>query len=467
MKKLLVLFVLLAIPISAQFLYNFGPDSPNVLKKTTGFGGSLACEINITCDNGFLPVSDGVFWFNGCTAFFLANTSGDGRLLFMTVNHVFPSNVAIGGTTTIAIKFNYQSSSCSNPIIEPSDGVFSLNLTVRLLVRTSYDQVLCEIVDDGSLPPMNITLLGWDTRYTRTSSIEMAFMGHPQADIKKIAYPTVTGSNSWNTWTKVIKGNGTVEVGYSGAPLLGKDDDGIRVYGLASAGSVYGCNSDVQSYITAKNIGADWNLLAPYLDPLNSNALFCSGEPAALPVELIFFSAFVDENFVELNWKTATEVNNYGFEVERKTLDSGWETIGFVEGHGNSNSPKEYLFFDADVTNGVYSYRLKQIDNNGKFEYSSILEVIIKIPINFVFSQNYPNPFNPETVISYQLPIDDFVNLKIYDIVGREVSELVNEEKKAGIYQIRFDGSNLSSGVYFYRITTGDFSKIKKMILIK
>jgi len=193
----------------------------------------------------------------------------------------------------------------------------------------------------------------------------------------------------------------------------------------------------------------------------------------ALPVEITLFTANMLDGKVELNWETATEVNNYGFGVEtlRATSDE-WETIGFVEGHGNSNSAKDYSFIDNSVQNGVCSYRLKQIDFDGKYEYSDVVEVELALPQEYKLSQNYPNPFNPSTVIEYSIPTDvrgemQEVRLMVYDILGKEVATLVNESQSAGNYKVEFNASNLSSGVYFYRLESGNFKQIKKLMLIK
>lgn len=193
----------------------------------------------------------------------------------------------------------------------------------------------------------------------------------------------------------------------------------------------------------------------------------------ALPVELTSFAAVVSNNKVNLNWNTATELNNFGFEIERsqtsKVKGETWEKVGFVHGAGNSNSPKEYSFQDESATNGNYSYRLKQIDNDGKYEYSKIIEVEIEnLPTEFALSQNYPNPFNPTTSIDYSVPSNEYVSLIVYDMLGNEVKTLVNENQKPGYYEVKFNASNLSNGVYFYKIqTSSGFIQTKKLILLK
>jgi len=188
----------------------------------------------------------------------------------------------------------------------------------------------------------------------------------------------------------------------------------------------------------------------------------------SLPVELAFFSGRLNENIVELRWRTETEVNNYGFDIESTKDNSDWLTIGFVEGHGNSNSPKQYNFSDTDINqSGTYNYRLKQVDNDGTYEYSDVVSVEVGVPNNFYLSQNYPNPFNPETRIDFTLPEKQFVTIRVYNTLGEQVAELVNEEREAGSYSVTFDASRLPSGVYIYRLQTLSFAANKKMTLLK
>ncbi|MEN8192972.1 MAG: T9SS type A sorting domain-containing protein [Bacteroidota bacterium] len=189
-----------------------------------------------------------------------------------------------------------------------------------------------------------------------------------------------------------------------------------------------------------------------------------------LPVELTTFTAKAFAKGVKLNWSTATEVNNYGFEVQRsegRDQKSDWEKIDFVEGHGNSNSPKDYSFVDKAPTFGEVSYRLKQIDTDGAFEYSDVVTVTSQNLAKNELLQNHPNPFNPSTVISFSLAELSHVNISVYNAIGQKVVELANEQMDAGFHNVNFDGSNLSTGFYFYRLETPNYSKTMKMMLVK
>lgn len=213
-------------------------------------------------------------------------------------------------------------------------------------------------------------------------------------------------------------------------------------------------------------------------------------------VELTFFSASLNWKSITLDWQTATEVNNYGFQIERSLVSSDpslvkWENIGFVQGSGNSNSPKSYSFKDLNPPSGYLQYRLKQIDQDGSSKYFETVAKIHstftdvkdkKLPYEFALQQNYPNPFNPSTKIQYAVgsgsvgnmsqSSEQFVTLKVYDILGNEVATLVNEYKTPGYYAVEFsgssgNGSNLAAGIYIYQLKTKNFVSTKKMVLLK
>jgi len=196
---------------------------------------------------------------------------------------------------------------------------------------------------------------------------------------------------------------------------------------------------------------------------------------SAVPVELsLFVAKLLPGGKIRLDWVTETEVNNYGFEILRsvyppvsRTQNDNWKYIGFVEGHGNSNSPKEYSFIDNKVTSGKYAYRLKQIDNDGAYEFSNQIEVNFNVSDNFELSQNYPNPFNPSTTISFNLPKSGVVKLRVYNLMGEEVKTLVEGYREAGIYKVNFNAEELASGMYLYRLDTNGFTETKKLLFMK
>lgn len=197
-----------------------------------------------------------------------------------------------------------------------------------------------------------------------------------------------------------------------------------------------------------------------------------SWDSGQLPVELSSFNAYSVGNFVTLKWQTATEVNNYGFDIERKQGTENWNKIGFVAGSGNSNSPKSYSYTDSPTGGTSFSYRLKQIDYDGNFEYYDAITVLLNGSDRAKLLQNNPNPFNPSTAIKFYIPNDSKVRIAIYDILGREVTTLLDEQKQAGYHIVYWNGNDkngiaAASGIYLYRLTVGNYVKTKKMNLLK
>ena len=286
-------------------------------------------------------------------------------------------------------------------------------------------------------------------------------------------------------------------VGYNGATINTSYSMG-SVTGSANLGGLIGSNSgtitnsfwDTQTSGQSSSDGgtgktttemknqstfSEWSPSIWYMD-----AGFNDGYPyllwqnpggSPLPIELSSFTASVNINNVTLNWSTAWEINNAGFDIERQSLAGRkdiWTEIGFVEGYGTTNEPKNYSYQDRKLNTGEYNYRLVQRDyNNRSVEHFLSDVVIVGVPNKYKLSQNYPNPFNPKTKISFELPGDSKVNIKIFDMLGREVATLLNGNKEAGYHIVEFDGSNFSSGMYFYRIHAESFEAVKRMLLIK
>ncbi|MCW9066408.1 MAG: T9SS type A sorting domain-containing protein [Ignavibacteriaceae bacterium] len=186
-----------------------------------------------------------------------------------------------------------------------------------------------------------------------------------------------------------------------------------------------------------------------------------------LPVELTSFTAVDKNGKVVLNWTTATELNNQGFEIERRSSENEYITIGYVDGYGTTTEPIEYSFIDNSSQAGTFFYRLKQIDFGGEYEYSDEIEIEVTGPLTFELGQNYPNPFNPGTSINYSIPEAGFVTLDVFNLLGEKVASLVSEVQNAGKYEVNFDASKLTSGVYFYQLQTDNNISVKKMLLLK
>ena len=196
-----------------------------------------------------------------------------------------------------------------------------------------------------------------------------------------------------------------------------------------------------------------------------------------IPVELVSFTANKDFNKVILNWETATETNNFGFEIERKLKNQDWVQLGFAEGQGTTSESQSYQFIDDYsflAYEGKILYRLKQVDYDGTYDYSRQVYVDVSfIPEEFYVSQNYPNPFNPVTTIEYSLPSESNVRLSIYNSVGQEIAKLVSSLQQRGTYKIAWDARRFASGIYFYSFEAEELNgqksvrEMKKIVLIK
>lgn len=188
-----------------------------------------------------------------------------------------------------------------------------------------------------------------------------------------------------------------------------------------------------------------------------------------VPVELTSFAASANGSSVTLNWSTATETNSSVFVVERKNSATDWASVGTVNAAGTSTAPLQYTYIDKNVESGKYSYRLRQIDLDGTAHVSDAIEVEVGLPSTFNLSQNYPNPFNPSTKVNFSLPLASHVTLDVFDVAGQKVATIVNGQLTAGYHTVDIDAQKygLSSGIYLYRIVAGEYSSVKKMILMK
>jgi photosystem II stability/assembly factor-like uncharacterized protein len=349
--------------------------------------------------------------------------------------------------------------------------------------------------------------LNWDFSNPQNISGGLSFVDSLNGFISNYSngFRTYDGGITWIEKPSLAGGycffldtlNGWKSIYYSGQPLgylLRTTDGGNSFFTIASGGHSY----SVQFFnpldginfvgnhlvLTTSDGGYSWNsLFSAYLYNqyyfgstfLSQNIGWVYGERGEIykythnvPVEFSTFTTDMDNSTAVLKWSTATETNNRGFEIERKSGSESWSIRGFVKGAGTSTEIKDYTFLDIIDVTGKYFYRLKQVDFDGSFKYSEVVEVNYNItPAEFSLQQNYPNPFNPGTTITYLIPQQSFVKIKVYNTLGREVSILVNEEKTAGEYKVDFNADGLASGVYLYRIDAGDFSETRKMLLIK
>lgn len=268
----------------------------------------------------------------------------------------------------------------------------------------------------------------------------------------------------------------------------------VSAIGTGDIGGIVGGNSSIWYYVRGSSVyksvnnggswATDYTQPGAYfhisLSPIggymwavrNNGGISRYAFDIPLPVELSSFVSSVNNRDVTLLWSTITEVDNAGFDIERSAdknaPDNQWSKIGFVSGNGSSSEPNSYSFIDRGLISGKYSYRLKQTDYNGNYKYHYLSnEVVIGVPSEFSLSQNYPNPFNPSTKINFSVAADGNVSLAVYDISGKEAAVIVNERMSAGYYTVTFNSSNLPSGVYFYTLSSGNFTETKKMTLLK
>jgi hypothetical protein len=208
---------------------------------------------------------------------------------------------------------------------------------------------------------------------------------------------------------------------------------------------------------------------APFADNAGTDAgaVYFNKSGLLLPVELDNFEAIEESGGIHLKWSTLSEINNYGFEIERSFNDEEWITRGFISGSGTTIEKKTYSYRDELFVNGKYQYRLKQVDFDGSYKYSTVVEIDFNFIHDYNLSQNFPNPFNPTTNIKFAISDFGFTTLKIYDVLGNEIATLVNEEKAPGVYEVVFDAVGISSGIYFYQLRAGTFSETKKLVLLR
>ncbi len=277
------------------------------------------------------------------------------------------------------------------------------------------------------------------------------------------AFPDCVAPATWNT------GSGTLNGILVPTTESGDNDSCAAVSYIGPTYNMFYGTNVYKNYVPTVT-GFD----SPQGALINQVIQFVQDNEGVAPVELASFTSSIDRRNVTLRWSTVTEENNSGFDIERRVSGSSntWAKVGNVTGSGTTNTTKNYSFSENNLATGRYNYRLKQMDFNGNFKYYDLAgEVIVGVPVKFDISQNYPNPFNPSTKINFDLPFDSKVQIKVFDITGREMTQILNETKTAGYHTVQFNALNLASGVYFYMINANggnqSYVKTMKMVLVK
>ena len=280
------------------------------------------------------------------------------------------------------------------------------------------------------------------------------------------------GSYDVITFTDLFSNEKSININYNGTT-----GNGTSISNVLPGTLVGTVQMNIVSASQTSNLQLDAGNSPIFLDDQSTlvTTLVGPNVNGTLPVEMTNCSASANRLNATISWTTATETNNFGFDIERKPAGnqlmavSDWTKVGFVQGKGTSAKPTTYSFVDEGVTAGTYAYRVKQIDKSGSFTYSSEMTVNVGAAARaFTLSDNYPNPFNPTTNIEFTLPNDGHVTLKVYNVIGQEVATLFDGEAQAGKYiESKFDATRLSSGVYFARLQYGGKALLKKMLLLK
>jgi len=451
MKKiLLVLFVTISLTLSAQ------PTIDGLITDAqyTTVGSFTSGRDGFGSSNNLKEIryyQDGTYMYVGISCDL---TSNDNVILFLNFS-------GYGGRSTGTI--NGSSAGISAGVFSSTNGLagakmdFDVDFAFAFNEGNSGTNLYMDVARFGSLGYITATYEGTCNQSGTSTDIDITSTTGGTTGNSTLAYNNSGSSSNYGIELKIPISS------FSGVTA----SQTVQFFALITSSAGFASNECIPGDPGASNLGnnADFSAI--------SGQDFFTGVQA-LPVELTSFSGKVVNGKINLNWNTATEVNNYGFEVERAKAVSGSQNVqfakvGFVEGNGNSNSPKSYSFTDANVTSGKYIYRLKQVDTDGQFEYSQEIEVSVDNLINgYVLEQNYPNPFNPSTSIKFGFQQDTRAEVKVYNVIGAEVATLFNGIADAGrIYEVTFDASGLASGTYFYKLVTPDKTDVRKMILMK
>jgi FlgD Ig-like domain/The GLUG motif len=423
--------------------------------------------------SGFIPIGNGAYG----GGVFTGGYDGNGhKISNLKINRGSSDNVSLFGFVN------------TGGVIK-NLGVENVNITGRMevggLVGTAQNATISNCYTTGSLSSLNNTggIVGYDPSCT-ISNCYSSCSAYGKNDVGGlVGYNAGTISNCYST--------GTPSGGSSTGGFAGINWGSISncFWDTQTSGTNTGIdpsNSRTTSGVTGETTAAmktttifqnaGWDYSIWYMDSGVNNGYpyFSWQNPSGtpLPVELSSFTASVNLGTVTLKWQTATEVNNLGFDIERSSANNNFNKIGYVAGSSNSNSPKNYSFTDQPTGGTSFSYRLRQIDNDGNFKYYDAITLSLAFSTKAELMDNYPNPFNPSTAIKFYIPSLSDVTIKIYDILGKEVSTLLSKQTESGFHIVYWNGkdkfgNSAASGTYIYKIEAGNFIQSKKMILLK
>ena len=417
-------------------------------------------------DKIYKTTDDGATWTltlnEGNMSFFGIPMTPDPSIpnsIYTMVNTNFKLSTDFGDTwTTIASNFGPIGPPCDIEVFPNSDVILIGDNFTGIYKSTDKGFTwAAKYNTSGEIPTISVSItnpgVAWATKWSGGGGLlKSTDYGETWA-----LQPGFTGINMWGVHIQPTDGNIIIVNSYSTAPGSWRSiDAGLTWTAINLPSQGYQVvSADSITQFAAQGNGF-YKLYSDYF----------------IPVELTSFTAEAAESEIILNWTTATELNNQGFEIDRSSDNETFEKIGFVPGYGTTTESKSYSYKIVEFASGIQYYRLKQNDFDGTYEYSEVIEVEGITPGQFALFQNYPNPFNPSTSIKFSIPIDSNVKLKLFNMLGQEVAELLNSEISAGIHHIDFNASSLSSGTYFYVLeATGNngsnFTSTKKMILMK
>jgi hypothetical protein len=446
--------------------------------------------------------------FHGCT--------GSSTLTSITADNNHSHGVELGGTATSNITINggvFNGNGTSNLFDGGGIYIFARSATVSNIVingpLTANNNITCGIYADANTSASDL-ISGLTIGQSGTASFSsngtsegagVLLFGHisgvtitgnfSKGSVSNSAGVIVVGQNisGANSPANVTIANSTFQAGYTSTTPAIALADGQPTHNFICTNNVTATGNTFLGLSTLADIP---NVIYDKSDDATLGQVILSSN--VLPVEMVSFTAEAAGQGVHLQWSTATEVNNYGFEVERRGVEpmslraneslnqissvsttqtlngsnAQWLTIGFVQGNGTSNIQHAYSYMDGAVSSGTYAYRLKQIDNGGSFKYSFETQVTLTVPTTLALYQNYPNPFNPATTIEFTIPATERVSLLLFNELGQQIRTIFSGEAEGGVlHRIIVDASGLSSGLYFYQLNFGYEKVIKKMILLK